>query len=365
MSKAIIIFSTDFKIQEMIEKGFWERQWYALRKYSQDFKVDVYSSDTKSYKEKMPPGVSHIVTRYYSERFGLRHFLFYIFLIKEALKWRKEESAVVRAYGVAIPVLPIIRAISGKRIVTSFEYDWGKVTAMNYRGIKRFVSRPVQYIALKSSDYVICTMDWLYAIATKRYGKRNVAVIPNSVDLRLFKPQKMKKRQVVFVGRLHWSKGVDILIRAFIEFAKIHPDYCLIITGDGEERMKLQKFSVANKKIVFCGNLPHSDVARYLGESEIFVLPTQTMEGHPRALVEAMASGCKCIVSDVPGNKDVSIESKTTELMFKAGDPQDLLEKLCFAVHYSSSNQYEYALENYDAELLIEKEVVILQNNVC
>jgi len=365
MNKVIVLFSTDFKIEEMVEKGFWERQWYALRKYSQEFKVDVYSSDPKSYKEKMPPSVSHIVTRYYSELFGLRHFLFYIFLIKEAFKWRKEESAVVRAYGVANPVLPIIRAISGKRIVTSFEYDWGKHTAMSYRGIKSVVSRPVQYIALKSSDYVICTMDWLLAIARGKYSKRNVAVIPNFVDLRLFKPRETKKKQLIYVGRLHWSKGVDVLIKAFIEFAKIHPDYCLLIVGDGEERTSLEKLSSGDKKIVFCGSLRYFDVARYLAESEIFVLPTKTMEGHPRALVEAMASGCKCIVSDVPGNKDVMIESKTSELMFKSRDPQDLVEKIFFAVHYSSNNQYEYAVKNYEADALIEKEIVILQNNIC
>ncbi len=365
MNRLIIIFSTDFKIREMIEGGLWERFYYELRMLSRAFQIGVYSSDTRCYDIIMPPYVRHMISAWKSDKFGFRHILFYLFLLKKSFRWRKEKGGVIIVYSVSNPVLPLIRLLSGKKIVTRFGYNWGDHTAKNYGGIKSIVSHSVQYLSLKASDHVICTMEWLCTLAENKYSKLKSTLIPNFVDLQKFCPSEQKKPQILFVGRLHWHKGVDLLIEAFAEFSKRYPEYYLAIIGKGEEQADLKKLCGTNKRISFCGSLSHSDVARWMSESEIFVLPSRTMEGHSRALAEAMASGCKCIVSDVPGNRDAMVESDSTELMFRKGDPRDLFKKLLFAVSYSSKSQYHYAVRFYDPDILLEKQISVLKNHIC
>jgi glycosyltransferase involved in cell wall biosynthesis len=167
-------------------------------------------------------------------------------------------------------------------------------------------------------------------------------------------------KQVVFVGRLHWSKGADLLIEAFHRFRESHPEFVLLILGDGEERAKLEKLAANASYIVFKGSVPIAEVAATLNESEIFVLPTRTMEGHARALVEAMAAGCKCITSNVAGNREVLLESQSDELLFRAGDAGDLLAKLNHSQRYAASSQLDFARTHYASDVLFAKELQLI-----
>ena len=189
---------------------------------------------------------------------------------------------------------------------------------------------------------------------------KNITIIPNYVNTEVFKPSSEKKKQIVFAGRLHWSKGIDVLIDAFKKFSKTKPEYKLFILGIGEEETKLKQFAANHPDIIFTGGLPNNEVAKLFNESEIFVLPTINMEGHPKALVEAMASGCKCIASDVPGNNHVLIESNSKEFLFKSKDSNDLYEKLVLVSNTQSSNQYDYALKNYSANVCFQREIEVL-----
>ena len=366
MSKPILILiqSTDATIEGFKEKGLWERQYFTIENYTKEFEVYYYTSDSKSFQKIMPKNSFHKIANYASSIYGLRHILFYIYLLQEAFKWRKLDC-VIRVFGVNIPVLPLIKLISSKKIVSSFQYDWAKQTKKNYGilAVKKLLASLIQYHSLKYSDIIIATMPWLKQKVKRDFPTKKVYVIPNYVNTDIFTPTT-KKNQIVFAGRLHWSKGVDILIEVFNKLSKQFKNYTLVILGDGEDRKRLEKLASNNKNIVFKGNVAFSDVAKYFNESEIFVLPTKTMEGHPKALIEAMASGCKCIASDVPGNKDVLEQSGTREYLFKNGNINDLLDKLLFAINDDIlyKKQYNFAIKNYDAKILFEKEIKILNN---
>ncbi|MBI3502829.1 MAG: glycosyltransferase family 4 protein [Bacteroidetes bacterium] len=230
----------------------------------------------------------------------------------------------------------------------------------DYKGIKPLVSAFVQRWVINSADHLICTTQWLADIAKTRYGKKNITIIPNYVNTEIFKPSAEKKKQIVFAGRLHWSKGIDILINAFKRFSKIKDDYKLLILGIGEEEKRLKQSTISNKNIFFTGALSNNKVAKIFSESEIFVLPTINMEGHPKALVEAMASRCKCIASNVPGNNHVLKESNSEYFLFETKNPIDLCNKLIFATQNHFSHQYDYALKMYSAYTCFDKEFQIL-----
>ena len=359
----ILIQSTDSPVEMHKEKGIWERQRFTLSKYASVFNVMYYTCDKKSSQSLMPEDVQHKVASYASDLFGIRHILYYFFLIFSAFKWRKLNNTVIRIIGVNLPVVPLLKFISKKKIIISYQFDWANGMKKDYKGIKPIVSGTVQSQVINSADYLLCTTQWLKDIAEKRYGfqKENIAIIPNYVNTDVFRPVIPKKRQIVFAGRLHWSKGIDVLIKAFKKFNIDYSEYKLIIMGVGEEEAKLKDLASLNSNIEFTGSVNNSIVAEKFNESEIFVLPTVNMEGHPKALVEAMAAGCKCVASDVPGNNNVLIDSNSEELLFPTKNVEGLYNSLLRAVASKNDKQYKFAVQNYSSTICFEKEIQILK----
>ncbi len=347
MSKPILILiqSTDSPIKEHLAKGIWERQRFTLEQYSSEFDVLYYTCDKENKQAIMPIGVTHKSAKLAVQSFGLRHILYYFFLILSAFKMRSIKNATIRVIGVNVPVIPIVKLISKKNCVVSYQFDWANGMKKDYKGIKPLVSGAVQSWVINSANHLICTTQWLADI----------------VNINVFKPEQPKKKQVVFAGRLHWSKGIDVLINAFNKFSLTYPEYKLIIMGLGEEEKKLKELAATKANIEFTGGVANSVVAKRFNESEIFVLPTINMEGHPKALVEAMAAGCKCVASDVPGNNNVLIDSNSKDLLFVTKEAESLYNKLLHAVELTTDNQYQFAIKNYSSTICFNNEFKILK----
>lgn len=107
--------------------------------------------------------------------------------------------------------------------------------------------------------------------------------------------------RIAAVGSLIPMKDISTLIEAFM---MLPPglNASLDIVGDGPQRSRLEAQARANNRIRFMGQLPRSGVYRVLGEAQIFAMCSRRLpgkgEGVPTALLEAMALGKDCIVSN-------------------------------------------------------------------
>jgi glycosyltransferase involved in cell wall biosynthesis len=100
-----------------------------------------------------------------------------------------------------------------------------------------------------------------------------------------------------------------------------------VIVGSGPEQSGLEALAQELGISGQCLFQPAvADVAPWLRSIDIFVLPSLT-EALSNSLMEAMACGCACIASAVGGNPELVQDGKTG-LLFRAGDAQDLFEKL-------------------------------------
>lgn len=136
----------------------------------------------------------------------------------------------------------------------------------------------------------------------QKYGikKNKISVVPNFVDTDIFKPidgVTRKEKTVISVGRLHPVKQYDLLIRA----CSMIPGCELTIVGEGPERQKLKRLaSELGVNVSLPGNLPNEEIPRLLQEHKVFAI-TSIREGHPKALIEAMASGTPCLAAKAIG----------------------------------------------------------------
>lgn len=135
------------------------------------------------------------------------------------------------------------------------------------------------------------------------------------------------KGEIVTCGRLVEQKNHALLIEAFSEVAKIHPEAVLKIYGEGVLLEKLQrkiKEMGLSQKVYLMGT--SNDVGSVLKTADLFVLSSD-YEGMPNALMEALAAGVPCISTDCPcgGPKELFGEELEKNLV-KCGDSKQLAE---------------------------------------
>lgn len=131
------------------------------------------------------------------------------------------------------------------------------------------------------------------------------------------------------VGRLVEKKGFHLLLEAL---ASVDPQrWQLMIVGDGPQRKALEAAAVG-LPVTFAGQLTREALTRADAEADIAVFPSVRaasgdQDGLPVALLEAMASGCAVIVSDLPG-LDEAVEPGVSGLIVPSGDVAALREAL-------------------------------------
>lgn len=169
------------------------------------------------------------------------------------------------------------------------------------------VRAALRFVTYRFADRVVVqTAD--IARWSERHLRARTEVMANPVPLSTYREARVRascdrsaRPFIVAVGRLDRQKGFDLLIAAFAALAARHPQWDLVILGDGPERAALE---CERERLGLTGrvSLPGvvHDVAARLAEAEL-VVSASRYEGYPNAVVEALAAGCCVVASDAPG----------------------------------------------------------------
>jgi len=176
--------------------------------------------------------------------------------------------------------------------------------------------------------------------------EEKIAIIPNGIDLSEYAELPPKgvfkkkfnipedKRIILYLGRIHEIKGVDILIKAYASLAKKinFKDTLLVIAGpdDGylSEAKALAHTLRVSDSVRFVGPLYGRDKLAAYVDSEFCVLPSR-YETFPMALLEAYACAKPIVASNVGGLRELIVDGETG-LLFEVGDFRQLAEKMLY-----------------------------------
>lgn len=132
-------------------------------------------------------------------------------------------------------------------------------------------------------------------------------IIPNIVDLRVFKYQGVRQSpesfMIISVGNLIPLKRMDLLIRAFEIFQNSNENSRLIIFGDGPEKKSLNDLIVEldlDGKVELRGRCSRNEIANSLHQASCFVLASES-ETFGVAYIEALACGVPVIATKCGG----------------------------------------------------------------
>jgi glycosyltransferase involved in cell wall biosynthesis len=157
-------------------------------------------------------------------------------------------------------------------------------------------------------------------------------VLPMGADVDVIRPLSAavtrEPGRILFVGRLVDKKGVEVLIRALRGLAG---GYQARVVGDGPLRAELERLA-AGLPVTFAGTVGREQLAAEYGAAAVAVFPSVQaasgdQDGLPVAMLEAMATGCAVVASDLPGISE-AIADGESGLLVQAGSVDQLRDAL-------------------------------------
>jgi len=274
------------------------------------------------------------------------------YALRVAIDLRRQNCDVVHVHNLS-QFVPVIRAFNPSvRIVLHMHCEW--LTQFDRSTVAR---------RLRKADLVLGCSEYITQKIRASYGQFgvNCGTVFNGVDVEQFAESPRRRRggrrngRILFVGRISPEKGLHVLLEAFAlvrkerpeaglevvgSFAPLQPEVLNTLTSDPragslrdlaklnyaeylEERLPADAVDFVH----FAGPLPHDELVRCYGETDVYVSPALS-DAFPMTIPEAMASGVPVVATAVGGVPEAVVPGKTGVLVDPADAPA-LARELC------------------------------------
>lgn len=234
-----------------------------------------------------------------------------------------------------------LAVLSGFRPILAMSWGYDLVMDADKNAWMQWITR----YTLKRSDFFVSDANVSHDKAIA-YGMdpEKMIIFPWGTDIEHFTQKTFQSSNLqtftLFCSRT-WEAiyGVDVLAKAFVKVASRNPNVNLILLGGGSQGGKIRQILMNGgvmDQVHFGGHVAQADLPRWYHMVDLYVSPSH-VDGSSVTLMEALASGLPCLVSDIPGNKEW-IEDGVNGWLFRDGDVDDLVEKILNAIqNYKSS----------------------------
>jgi glycosyltransferase involved in cell wall biosynthesis len=257
----------------------------------------------------------------------------------------------------------------GKPFIARCGYLWSQFALEKSNGhitdtVKKI--REYEKMVFTQANVVVVTTKEMQDYIINNYSQQTekIHVIPNYVLTEVFKPNGSKpnrQKRLCFIGRLETQKNLFNLLEAIKGL-----DLEIFFVGDGSLRKALkEKVNQYQINAEFVGNQPHNKLPEYLNSSNIFILPS-SYEGHPKALLEAMACGLPVIGTNVSGIRKLITHKENGYLCGES--PQEIRSAIQAVLGNEQLqtrmgvNARAYVAENFTLERIVEMELALLDS---
>ncbi|MDG3087036.1 glycosyltransferase family 4 protein [Vibrio hannami] len=260
-------------------------------------------------------------------------------------------------------VVPLLR-LFGKKVVFTHhgpDYDrqkWGKAA-------KRVLKLGEKW-AVKYASEVVVISDVINSSIKKMYNRYDANLIyngvlkpkelsPSVVDDAMSKFNLERKKYIVAVGRLVEEKGFHDLIEAYKQSGIEYP---LVIAGDADHEteysQKLKTMAKDTRGVVMTGFLTGDELQAVFSQARLYAMSSYH-EGLPISLLEALSYSLPCVVSDIPANSEIGLES---DIYYETGNVEQLSEKLRQRIDILDAD-YSTFLQRYDWKKIADQTIQV------
>ncbi len=265
--------------------------------------------------EKMDNFVYKIFKKVFhmSRLLSLSYFFHIIWFTLAVAKHLKNNNYDYVVFENSIPVLHSLRLFGNKKKYKNKCFFHIHTVPRKYYLNKKIIS---------SCNKIICISDYVKKeiIKATKIPEEKFAILYNSIDTDLFKPQNQKtieetkikysipldKKILLFAGRLCKDKGIDQVIKAH---KSLNDDYLLLVVGSNFyktsiksdfEKKLIDDSNEIKDKILFTGYIDYNEMPNIYNCADVVILPSMWEEPAGMTIIEAMACG-RPVVTTISG----------------------------------------------------------------
>jgi len=164
--------------------------------------------------------------------------------------------------------------------------------------------------------------------------KEKIIHLPNFINKTYVNKKIENKKQsnyFLYFGRLSQEKGVELLIKSFLNILNEFPEWKLKIVGDGPEEENFKKIAQGNKQIEFLGRKNSKELNKIISEAYLIVVPSLWPENFPYSILESNALSIPVLASETGGLTEL-IKHEKSGLLFESGNKNDLENKIIWSI---------------------------------
>lgn len=294
---------------------------------------------------------------------GLRRFATYIYMLSLLIYLvrhsKKYDLIHIHSVSPSAFIGVLAGKLLGKKTISKVMAgsQWSDLKRMSNNSMAPGARFMLPYIRRNCDGVVALNDEIAEELQASGFSPNKIVRIPNGVVINGLPKSSYTLQtpvRLIFVGRLQPQKGLDVLLQALAHLKTVRPSLCwqLQVFGEGPlepmYRQQVIKLGLV-EQIQFEGYV--SDMLTRLTASDVFILPSRA-EGISNALLEAMAAGLPCLVTDISGNRDLIednvngllVPSDVTEVLtgklIELLDSQPLRERLARAARQTITQHY-------------------------
>jgi glycosyltransferase involved in cell wall biosynthesis len=182
---------------------------------------------------------------------------------------------------------------------------------------KRAIYDPIRQVlfglTLRRADRVVVVNEETAELYAEDVPRSKIDVVPwGVVPERFEEGDPRESTDLVSIGSQYRRKGVHLLLQAWSQVATEFPETTVHVFGDGPQRDRFERLAAelgVAESVEFHGFVDRGELVSHLGRARAFVHPSLS-EGFPHVRLEAMASACPVIASDIVGTGEMIRDGK-------------------------------------------------------
>lgn len=183
---------------------------------------------------------------------------------------------------------------------------------------------------LRAADRIVVVHEEAKSVYADIVDESKIRVVPLGVDPDRFDyVERGESSSLVAIGSLRERKGYDVLMEAIALVRESNPDVELNVFGEGPQRDELEervrRLGIEDA-VTFHGFVDQSVLRESLATARAFVHPSRS-ESFSLVRLEAMASGCPVVVSDIDGAREM-VRDGTDGFVVPREAPEPLAERI-------------------------------------
>ncbi|MCK9378654.1 MAG: glycosyltransferase family 4 protein [Candidatus Moranbacteria bacterium] len=362
-NKLILFFTLGTSLDDWNKNGSIDREINIYKKlliYFDEIYFLTYGKNDRKYSYMLPENIKIL-----PKKISVNNFLYSLlipYLYKKEIKesnWLKTNqmiggwSAIISKY------------VFNKKINMRTGYTQS-LFLLDSSIFKKILIYLIELLSYRFANFSTVTSEHQRRYISNRYNAKNMHIIPNGIDINLFKPLKnttiQNKTKLLFIGRLHPEKNIINLVNAIQNIPNISLE---IIGNSGILKNNILKLRKKYKlSISLSANIPNSSLPKIYSEADIYIQPS-LYEGNPKTILEAMSCGLPVIASNIDGTKNII---KHKENGFLCETCSNSIKNAILTLKNNNklrdiigSKARKYIKKNYALDKCIEKEIKLYE----